>query len=176
MNETFENTVTEVIPADETEYVTFRSSAIDRRGGFARRDIVAGTQVIEYVGEKITKAEALARCEADNEYIFTLDDEWDIDGNVPWNPARLINHSCTPNCETEVHEQAGRIWIVALRDIKAGEELTFNYKYDLEDYRDHLCRCGTDACVGYIVAEEFFDHVKKESNFTGAPGHRAGCP
>ena len=93
MNETFENTVTEVIPADETEYVTFRSSAIDRRGGFARRDIVAGTQVIEYVGEKITKAEALARCEADNEYIFTLDDEWDIDGNVPWNPARLINHS-----------------------------------------------------------------------------------
>ncbi|MCL4789248.1 MAG: SET domain-containing protein-lysine N-methyltransferase [Verrucomicrobia bacterium] len=138
----------------------FRPSNIDRLGGFARVDIPVGTQVIEYIGEKISKAESQLRCEANNEYIFTLDDDYDLDGNVPWNPARLLNHSCAPNCEAELDE--GRVWIVALRDIRAGEELTFNYGYDLENYREHPCRCGAANCVGYIVAEEFFDHVRRQ--------------
>ena len=146
----------------ETELTTFRSSLIHGTGGFARRDVGAGTRVIEYVGERITKAESLKRCEADNEYIFTLDDEHDLDGNVPWNPARFINHSCAPNCEAELDE--GRVWIVALRDIKAGEELTFNYNYDLVDYRQHPCRCGAPVCVGYMVAEEFFEHVRVQNS------------
>ena len=61
----------------------------------------------------------------------------DLDGNLPWNNARLINHSCEPNCEaiTEDHQ----IFIYALRDIKAGEELFFNYGFDLESYEDHPC-------------------------------------
>jgi len=140
--------------------IDFRGSAIDRLGGFARTDIPAGAQIIEYIGERITKDESLRRCEANNEYIFTLNDELDLDGNVPWNPARLLNHSCAPNCEAELDED--RIWIVALRDIKAGEELTFNYGYDLENYREHPCRCGAVECVGYIVAEEFLEHVRKQ--------------
>ena len=52
-----------------------------------------------------------------------------------------------------------------MRDIRAGEELTFNYGYDLENYREHLCRCGTSECVGFIVAEEFFEHVRKQREF-----------
>jgi len=139
----------------------FRQSSIDRMGGFARVNIPAGARVIEYFGEKISKAESLHRCEANNEYIFTLDDEYDLDGNVPWNPARWLNHSCSPNCEAELDE--GRIWIVSLRDIKSGEELTFNYGYDLENYREHPCRCGASDCVGYIVGEEFFEHVRRQS-------------
>ncbi len=123
-----------------------------------------GACVLEYVGEIINKAESLRRCEANNEYIFSLDDECDVDGNVPWNPARLINHSCAPNCEAVLGE--GRIWIVATRDIAAGEELTFNYGFDLEDYRNYPCACGAPNCVGYIVAEEFFEHVRKQQ---GAP-------
>jgi len=145
----------------ETGLAGFGNSAIHGTGGYARRDITSGTRVIEYVGEKITKAESLRRCEQDNQYIFTLDDEFDLDGNVPWNPARFINHSCAPNCEAELDE--GRVWVLALRDIKAGEELTFNYGYDLEDYREHPCRCGVPECVGYIVAEEFFEHVRRQN-------------
>ncbi len=148
------------LPAAGNGWIDFRPSNIDRLGGFARVDIPVGTQVIEYIGEKISKAESQLRCEANNEYIFTLDDDYDLDGNVPWNPARLLNHSCAPNCEAELDE--GRVWIVALRDIRAGEELTFNYGYDLENYREHPCRCGTANCVGYIVAEEFFDHVRRQ--------------
>src|SRR5262245_57851675 len=83
----------------QTEWVEFRRSRIHGRGGYARKDIPAETDVIEYVGEKISKAESTRRCEANNEYIFTGDDTYDIDGNVDWNPARLINHSCEPNCE-----------------------------------------------------------------------------
>jgi len=152
----------------ETEWISFRRSRIHGTGGFARRGIPARTQVIEYVGEKITKAESLRRCEANNEYIFSLEDEHDLDGNVHWNPARFLNHSCAPNCEAEWDGE--RIWIVALRDISAGEELTFNYGYDLEDYREHPCQCGAPDCVGYIVAEEFFDPIRRQWEFQGGTG------
>ena len=142
----------------ETEWVAFAPSAIDGTGGFARRDIPSRTPVIEYVGEKITKPESLRRCEADNQFIFGLNETTDLDGNVPWNPARFLNHSCAPNCDAELRD--GHIWIIATRDIVAGEELTFNYGFDLEEYRDYPCRCGAPNCVGYIVAETFFDHVR----------------
>jgi hypothetical protein len=142
----------------DTALICFRQSAIHGIGGFAKADIAAGTRVIEYIGEKITKAESLRRSESNNEYIISLDDTHDLDGNVPWNPARFLNHSCDPNCEAE--PDGGRVWIVARRGIRAGEDITFNYGYELEDYREHPCRCGADGCAGYIVAEEFFDHVK----------------
>lgn len=143
------------------EFLDFRNSEIHGSGGFAKTSIPAGTLIIEYLGERIPKAESLRRCELNNRYIFTLTDDEDLDGDVPWNPARLINHSCNPNAEAELHDE--RIWIVALRDIEPGEEVTFNYGYDLEDYRDHPCRCGSPECVGYIVAEEFFPHVRRQT-------------
>ena len=148
----------------ETALVCFRRSAIHGLGGFAKADIAAGTRAIEYVGEKITKAESLRRCESNNEYIFSLDDTHDLDGNVSRNPARFLNHSCDPNCEAK--PDGGRIWIVARRGIRAGEEITFNYGYDLEDYREHPCRCGAAGCVGYMVSPEFFEHVKWQSELS----------
>ena len=142
----------------ETELVVFKDSPIHGMGGFAKAAIAEGRRIFEYVGERISKSESLRRCEQNNEYIFSLNEEQDLDGNVAWNPARLLNHSCAPNCEAELAD--GRIWIVATRDIKAGEEITFNYGYDLVDYREYPCRCGSPHCVGYIVAEEFFEHVR----------------
>jgi len=81
------------------------------------------------------------------------------DGAVGWNPARFINHSCSPNCDAELIE--GQIWIIARRAIPSGEEITFNYSYDLDDYLEHPCQCGSPDCVGYIVAEEFFPEIRK---------------
>jgi SET domain-containing protein len=138
----------------------FRQSAIHGIGGFAAKDIQNGERVIDYVGERIDRWESLRRCEGNNEYIFALSEEDHMDGNVEWNAARLINHSCEPNCEAVMEE--GKIWIVARRRIAAGEEITFNYGFDLEDYREYPCRCGSVSCVGYIVAEEFFDHVRRQ--------------
>ncbi len=143
----------------ETDRLVLKDSPIHGLGGFAKAAIGRGTRVVEYVGERISKRESLLRCEQNNDYIFALTDEQDLDGNVAWNPARFLNHSCAPNCEAE--KDGDSIWIIASRDIQAGEEITFNYGYDLQDYRDYPCRCGSPDCVGYIVAEEFFEHVRK---------------
>jgi uncharacterized protein len=147
-------------PVAETEWVVFRRSSIHGIGGVARKHIPQGTRVIEYLGERIDKHESLRQCEENNEYIFMLNEREDLNGNVEWNPARFINHSCASNSDAELAE--GRIWIVANRNIQAGEEITFNYGFDLEDYRQYPCCCGSANCVGYIVAEEFFEHLRKQ--------------
>ncbi|MBA4135921.1 MAG: SET domain-containing protein-lysine N-methyltransferase [Opitutus sp.] len=136
-------------------------SGVHGWGVFARDFIPEGERVIEYVGERITKAEAerrdaarLARLAAGGDgcvYVFETRTRHDIDGGVTWNPARRINHSCAPNCEAE-EDDHGRIWIVARRDLAPGEELTYDYGFSLEEWRGHPCRCGAPECVGYIVA------------------------
>lgn len=146
-----------------------RQSKIHGSGIFARKKIRKGTRIIEYVGERISKDEAqrrarkqLKRSEKSDDgavYIFEINDEFDIDGNVDWNPARLINHSCDPNCETE--QEGERIWIEAIRTIQKGEELTYNYGYDVDHYDEHPCLCGSENCVGYIVREDHWKKLKK---------------
>jgi uncharacterized protein len=148
-------------PYLETAHLIFKPSLIHGTGGFARQDLARGMLVIEYVGVLVTRTEAIERCRQGNEYIFRLDEETDLDGNVEQNPARYLNHSCAPNCEAELID--GRIWVVALRDIKAGEEVTFDYGYDLEDYRQHPCRCGAPDCPGYIVSAELRDTVRRQA-------------
>ena len=145
----------------ETALILFRRSRIHGTGGFAKATISRGTRVIEYVGERITKGESLRRCEANNEYIFALTEEQDLDGSVEWNLARFINHSCAANCDAE--QEDDHIWFVANRDLEAGEELTINYGFDLTDYEDYPCRCGAPDCVGYMVAEEYFEHVRRQA-------------
>jgi len=138
--------------------IQFRDSTIHGRGGFAALDIATGTRVVEYAGQKINKTESLRRCELNNPFIFSLDAESDLDGDVEWNQAKWLNHSCAPNCEAELID--GRIWIVAKRDIQAGEEVTFNYAYDLESFREHPCHCRAPNCVGYIVAEDYHAQLR----------------
>lgn len=136
----------------------FKPSPIHGIGAFATKRIHAGIRVIQYVGQRIGKQESLRRCESSNSFIFSLNAHQDLDGNVSWNPARFINHGCEPNCNAELqHEE---IWLIANRDIEPGEEITFNYGYDLIDYREHRCTCGSPKCVGYIVAPEFFEHLR----------------
>lgn len=142
-----------------SDWVRAANSAIHGRGVYARTDIPDGTKIIEYTGERITKVESLrrdeerlARLKAGGDgsvYIFTLNAKHDIDGRTHKNIARLINHSCAPNCHSEIVR--GRIWIVARRDIAEGEELTFDYGFPFVEWRLHPCRCGTKRCPGFIV-------------------------
>ena len=92
-------------------------------------------------------------------YIFELDEQFDIDGNVSYNDAKYMNHSCEPNCDFEIKD--GHIWIHAIRDINKGEEISYNYGYDFDDdYKEHPCRCMSQKCVGYILAEEHWEKLK----------------
>tara|TARA_B100001248_G_scaffold262737_1_gene262019 strand:- start:21171 stop:21755 length:585 start_codon:yes stop_codon:yes gene_type:complete len=146
-----------------------QSSDIHKRGVFSTAFIPKGTKILEYVGEKITKAEsdrrALEREEKGRKngsglvYIFELNQRYDIDGNVSYNHAKYINHSCEPNAEAECIR--GHIWIIATRDIEPGEELSYDYGYDMDEFLDHPCLCGSDSCIGYIVRKDLRWRVKK---------------
>lgn len=145
---------------DKTVWVAVRDSPIHGRGVFAARPIPAGARILEYTGEKITHRESLVRCQANNQCIFHLNEHFAIDGSAEGNMARFINHSCSPNCEAELVD--GHLYITALRDLMAGEELCFNYGYDLVDYREHPCHCGSGNCAGFILAEAFFPGLRRK--------------
>jgi SET domain-containing protein len=174
-------------------FVEKKKSKIHGMGLFAKTDIPKGTRIIEYVGKKITKAEsdrryerALKRAQNGNGakglvYIFTLNKRFDLDGDVAWNTAGFINHSCDPNCDTE--NIGGHIWIIARRDIKRGEEISYNYGYDADSWYEHPCRCGSKRCVGYIMSEDRWPELKRKlgqiataRNLAGRPGKPTTSP
>jgi hypothetical protein len=136
--------------------IEIRTSPIAGLGAFATRRIQKGVRIIEYVGERITAAEADARYEDGPSahslvLLFTVDSRTVIDAGVNGNEARYINHSCEPNCEAVTERR--RIWIYALRDIEPGEELTYDYNLTGDDDIEaqaarYACRCGTSSCRG----------------------------
>ncbi len=155
----------------KNEWISFKRSKIHSTGGFAAKNIPKGTRIIEYVGNLITKKEAekiadreIARHKRNSKngavYLFDLNKKYDIDGNVPWNPAKNINHSCNPNAEFDIKKE--RVWIVAIKNIKKGEEITYDYGYDIENWQDHPCKCGSKNCVGYIVSSDDWDKLGKK--------------
>jgi hypothetical protein len=157
--------------ASNNKYIIVKGSNIHNKGVFAKKDTPKGTKIIEYVGEKITKKESEKRihkqyekAEKNNKegenYIFDLNKKYDIDGNVPWNIAKYINHSCNKNCEVENIDD--ELWFISTRNIKKGEEITFNYGFDYKDHKDFPCKCGSKNCIGYILAEEHWPKLNKK--------------
>jgi uncharacterized protein len=139
--------------------VWVRKSRIAGLGLFAAQPIKPGTRILPYSGEKITKDESTKRLAQGNAYIFTFNDRYDIDGKVLRNTARYINHSCDPNCEVQTTQRT--LWVVALRTIQEGEELTYNYGYALDDETPHACTCGAKNCCGYILAQQYWERIKR---------------
>ena len=141
-----------------------KNSNIDKRGLCASKDIKPGVKIIGYVGKLITKKETEQNLKFDNKkdiYLFNINEKYDLDGDFSWNTARLINHSCNPNCEVEIIR--GHIWIVSIKNIKKGQELTYDYGYefDKDDYMDHVCQCGEKNCIGYIISSDDWSKYKK---------------
>ena len=144
-------------------------SNIHGSGIVAVTNIKKGKKIIEYIGEKVTKKEGDRRSairikkylnseKTGSVYIFELNKKYDIDGSPSYNKARYINHSCDPNCEVDIIK--GEIWISSIKNIKRGDELSYDYGYefDKEDYKDHVCNCGSKNCIGYVISSD--DWVK----------------
>jgi hypothetical protein len=142
------------------EWMELRGSPIHGLGAFARQDIPKGTRIIEYVGEKISNAEADRRYDDDkmeshHTFLFILNSKQCVDAAFEGNESRFINHSCDPNAEAFIPR--GRIWIEAIRNIPKGAEIAYDYgyeddaKYTDDDYRRYGCRCGAKNCRGTIV-------------------------
>ena len=132
-----------------------KNSNIDKRGLCASKDIKPGVKIIVYAGKLITKKETEQNLKFDNKkdiYLFNINEKYDLDGDFSWNTARLINHSCNPNCEVE--GEGLKLWISSLRKIKKGEELSYDYGFGYDaDYKQFPCKCQSMNCVGYIVRE-----------------------
>jgi len=153
-----------------------RRSPVHGLGAFAARRIPAGTRLIEYAGERLTPAEADARYpnapgDQHHTFLFAIDDDVVIDDAVAGNDARFITHSCDPNCDAVVDD--GRIWIETIRDVAPGEELAYDYAFELEERhtpaakRRYPCNCGSPRCRGTIL-------VKRRGKREGGRGKRDG--
>ena len=143
-----------------------KKSNIDNKGLYASKNIKAKQIVIHYKGKLVTKKEVEKNPKFDNDkaiYLFNVNNRYDLDGDFEYNDARLINHSCNPNCE--VNGKGLKLWIFALRDIKKGEELSYDYGFGYdEDYKQFVCKCGAKNCVGYIVREGSRWRIKKSNS------------
>ena len=132
-----------------------KRSKIDNKGLYANCDIKDRTKIIEYKGKIVSKKYVEKNSKFDNEkaiYLFNINKKYDLDGDFKYNTARLINHSCDPNCE--VYGTGLKVWVYAIRDIRKGEELSYDYGFGFDqDYKDFPCRCGSSNCVGYIIRE-----------------------
>jgi len=149
-----------------------KNSKIHGHGVFASKNIKKNTKIIQYVGEKIPRSEGDKRSElrlktyldskkTGSVYIFELNKKYDLDGSPLYNKARYINHSCEPNCEVDINND--KIWISSIKNIKKGEELSYDYgfSFDKNDYRDHVCKCGSKYCIGYIISSDDWDKYLK---------------
>jgi len=151
-----------------------KKSGVHGCGLFASQNIKKGSKIIEYIGDKVTKKEGDKRADKQLNkakknmnngmvYVFELNKLYDIDGSVSHNHAKLINHSCNPNCEVEIINN--EIWISAIKNIKKYTELSYNYGYSYDtDYVDHICKCGSSKCVGYILDEDHWPKLKNKKN------------
>jgi SET domain-containing protein len=147
-------------PRRRTPLFEVRHSPIHGYGVFALRRIRKGTTVIEYLGDRVSHAQADARYEDkdpnDNHtFLFTVDARTVIDAGVNGNEARYINHGCDPNCESTTLKK--RIFIEAIRTIQPGEELSYDYQIqrDSDDEPNvdevYACRCGAKNCRGSML-------------------------
>ena len=160
----------------ERKYTEVRESSVHHKGVFAAEDIPKGTIIMEYGGIIINKEEAdmvmgisAERNRQNPEthagtYIFELDTDRFLDGDIPDNDAKYANHSCEPNCDIEIGHSS--VWLIALKDIKKGDEITFNYGFEIADYTEHdlkyhKCRCGSKKCVGYILSEDDWPRINE---------------
>ena len=139
-----------------------RSSPIHGRGAFALRRIRKGARLIEYIGERVSPEEADRRYNDDamdrpHTFLFTVDAHTVIDAAVGGNAARFINHACDPNCEAV--DDDGRIFIEAVRNIRPGQELTYDYRLERDGRwrkewaERYACRCGAPNCRGTLLVK-----------------------
>ena len=144
-----------------------RLSKIHGNGVFATETIKKGERIIRYKGKLRSHAEVDEEYGDDDEdghtFLFTLNDDYVIDANYDGNDARWINHSCDPNCEAVIEEDEGgdrrkdKVFIEAVRKIKPGEELAYNYGITLEERHTARlkkiweCRCGSKKCTGTML-------------------------
>lgn len=164
--------------------VEARNSPIHGRGVYAIAPIRKGTRILEYLGDRISHAEADRRYETKGDddghtFLFIASNRTVIDAGVDGNDARFINHHCDPNCETVI--EGSRVFIDAIRSIKPGDELGYDYQLTWESTDEpeelalYSCRCGAKKCRGTMLDRHAVDKKppeKKPKKKSRAPARK----
>lgn len=148
-------------PSPSGKRIQVRRSGVHGKGVFALQDLAEGETLIEYVGEVISWDEAQDRHPHDpndpnHTFYFHVNEDRVIDALYGGNSSRWINHSCDPNCEAD--EDNDRIFIKAIRNIKAGEELNYDYGLIIDEpytkklKAEYPCWCGSANCRGTLLS------------------------
>ena len=156
---------------ESSPLIEARNSAIHGTGVYAVAPIKKGARIIEYIGERISHAEADRRYERKGSddghtFLFIASNRTVIDATDGGNDARFINHSCNPNCETVIEQN--RVFVEATRSIKPGDELGYDYQLtwdstdEPEDLALYACRCGAPKCRGTMLDREPMDKKKAD--------------
>ena len=148
------------LAAKAATLIKVRKSRVHGQGVFALQRIRKGTRIIEYVGDRISHARANRRYDDHDEndnhtFLFAVDRNVVIDATVGGNDSRFINHSCDPNCESNIENR--RVFVDAITTIEPGAELSYDYQIGRE--RDdpanvdaiYACRCGAKNCRGTML-------------------------
>jgi uncharacterized protein len=145
----------------DRDFIRVGKSPIEGTGVFAKRNIPRGTRIIEYTGEHVPIHQlfrVVGEGQPPRTYTFALNDTTAIDGTRGGNASRFFNHSCAPNCEAYIFD--GHVYIYAMRDVRSGEELTFDYRLAPSGSsavaspgsEEHRCRCGAPSCRGTLLS------------------------
>jgi SET domain-containing protein len=149
--------------------IEVRSSPIQGRGCFTTRAIKKGTWLLEYTGRRLRREEAnRIYHKLPTTYLFLLSDGQTVIDGIGM--ASLVNHSCEPNCQPT--EQDGRIYLLARRNIAAGEELTFDYNLCNSNENQMLCHCNSRKCRGTMYSKAEIARRKKLAKGRGAYADR----
>jgi hypothetical protein len=156
----------------KNKYFEIRRSGVHGKGAFAIKTIRKGTRIIEYVGESITPEESDRRYDDTkvkgnhHTFLFAVDSRKVIDATFGGDDSRFINHSCDPNSEAVIESR--RVYIEAVRTIRPGEELAYDYNYERTpkttkaDEKLYACRCGSPECRGTILSAKLTLPRKKK--------------
>jgi uncharacterized protein len=154
--------------AKRIQYFVRRRSTIDGFGCFAIVRIAKGRRIVEYTGRRMTAEQADAQPVRSNDrsltYFFAVDDDTVIDGRRSRTGAQFINHSCAPNCTSVVVGK--RVFITTLKTVNPGEELTYDYRLELDDpyrmswWREYRCLCKAPKCRRLLL-------IPRKKNFPG---------
>jgi uncharacterized protein len=145
--------VKHITPSQDSQWCGTSKSSIAGKGLFAIRDIPTSTPIIRYAGRLIRKEIALERLEDGNDMLMEVSDYYDVDAKEGGNNSRFLNHSCSPNCESQI--EGMKILIYSTRKIREGRELTINYNYPFcEETADNPCYCDAKNCLGYVIGQE----------------------
>ena len=146
--------------------VESKKSPIEGLGLFATHPFLVGQKIAPYLGPTTDKIPPSKSSAPSPTYWLEIKPGLWLDGSSAQNPARHANHSCAPNVELVYDDTTHEAWLIAIRDIATGNEITFDYGFSIAEGLFHSCQCKDASCTGRIVAAPLRPALRRHLRFS----------